>query len=178
MLFVFSRHGPRGDWAVTGRCYLCSLGKALMGVGSYWQMLFVFSRQGPRGDWAVTGRCYLCSVGKALMETGESYREMADIKYSLEDNVKQNFIEPLLHLQTKDLKEVNVRIPPHIESSLYMPPYQVCRQGDMSTRPKCPARYLYANNPDKTCTELMNFHPPTHIFTHHFCPSKNGWAGL
>lgn len=45
--------------------------------------------------------------GKALMETGESYREMADVKYSLEDNVKQNFIEPLLHLQTKDLKEVN-----------------------------------------------------------------------
>ena len=49
-------------------------------------------------------------LGKALCETGEGYREMADVKYSLEDNIKQNFIEPLLHLQTKDLKEVNVRV--------------------------------------------------------------------
>lgn len=42
------------------------------------------------------------------MDAGECYRQMADIKYSLEDNVKQNFIEPLHHIQTKDLKEVNV----------------------------------------------------------------------
>ena len=42
------------------------------------------------------------------MESGESYKQMADIKYALEDNVKQNFIEPLRHLQSKDLKEVNV----------------------------------------------------------------------
>lgn len=33
---------------------------------------------------------------------------MAEIKYSLEDNVKQNFIEPLSLIQSKDLKEVNV----------------------------------------------------------------------
>ena len=60
----------------------------------------------------------VCFLGKALMETGESYREMADVKYSLEDNVKQNFIEPLLHLQTKDLKEVNVRVLPEMHSSI------------------------------------------------------------
>ena len=46
--------------------------------------------------------------GQALVESGESYKQMADIKYALEDNVKQNFIEPLRHLQSKDLKEVNV----------------------------------------------------------------------
>lgn len=33
---------------------------------------------------------------------------MADVKYSLDDNIKQNFLEPLHHLQTKDLKEVMV----------------------------------------------------------------------
>jgi len=42
------------------------------------------------------------------MEAGESLKQMADIKYSLDDNVKQNFLEPLHHLQTKDLKEVMV----------------------------------------------------------------------
>ncbi|XP_031640087.1 endophilin-A isoform X2 [Contarinia nasturtii] len=43
---------------------------------------------------------------EALIEMGESLRQMADIKYSLDDNIKQNFLEPLHHLQTKDLKEV------------------------------------------------------------------------
>lgn len=43
---------------------------------------------------------------QALIEMGESLRQMADNKYSLDDNIKQNFLEPLHHLQTKDLKEV------------------------------------------------------------------------
>ncbi len=48
------------------------------------------------------------STGGALVESGDAYRQLSDIRYALEDNVKQNFIEPLHHLQTKDLKEVNV----------------------------------------------------------------------
>ncbi len=39
---------------------------------------------------------------------GEALREMAEIKYALEDNVKQNFLEPLTHMQSKDLKDVMV----------------------------------------------------------------------
>lgn len=39
---------------------------------------------------------------------GEALKQMADVKYSLDDNIKQNFLEPLHHLQTKDLKEVMV----------------------------------------------------------------------
>ena len=35
---------------------------------------------------------------------------MADVKYALDDNIKQNVLEPLHHLQTKDLKEVMVII--------------------------------------------------------------------
>ncbi|XP_049817970.1 endophilin-A isoform X2 [Aethina tumida] len=44
--------------------------------------------------------------GGALVEMGEGLKQMADYKYSLDDNIKQNFLEPLHHLQTKDLKEV------------------------------------------------------------------------
>ena len=42
------------------------------------------------------------------MEVGESYKQLAEIKYSFEDTVKQNFLEPLQSLQNKELKEVNV----------------------------------------------------------------------
>lgn len=47
-----------------------------------------------------------CLFGGALVEMGEALKQMADVKYSLDDNIKQNFLEPLHHLQTKDLKEV------------------------------------------------------------------------
>lgn len=39
---------------------------------------------------------------------GEALKEMSEVKYALEDNVKQNFLEPLTHLQAKDLKDVLV----------------------------------------------------------------------
>ena len=42
----------------------------------------------------------------ALIETGETMKQMADLKYALDDNVKQNYLEPMHHTQTKDLKEV------------------------------------------------------------------------
>lgn len=45
--------------------------------------------------------------GQALVETGETYKQIAEMKYLMEDAVKQNFTEPLLHMQNKDLKEVN-----------------------------------------------------------------------
>jgi len=45
-----------------------------------------------------------------LVEAGESYRQLAEVKYSMEDNVKQNFLDPLAHIQNKDLKEVNVSV--------------------------------------------------------------------
>lgn len=42
------------------------------------------------------------------MDASEVYRQMADIKYQLEDCVKHNFLDPLAHLLQTDLKEVNV----------------------------------------------------------------------
>ncbi|VBB25255.1 unnamed protein product [Acanthocheilonema viteae] len=46
-------------------------------------------------------------LGKALIDASEAYRQLADIKYQMEDNVKHNFLDPLAHLQQNDLKEVN-----------------------------------------------------------------------
>jgi len=53
-------------------------------------------------------KCAHVFTGRALVEAGESYKQLAEIKYSMEDNVKQNFLEPLQNMQNKDLKEVNV----------------------------------------------------------------------
>lgn len=52
---------------------------------------------------------FLFFVGCSLIECGEAMKQMAEVKYALEDNVKQNFLEPLHHLQTKDIKDVLVR---------------------------------------------------------------------
>ena len=43
---------------------------------------------------------------EALIETGDTLKQMADLKYSLDDTVKQNYLEPLHHTQSKDLREV------------------------------------------------------------------------
>ncbi|RMZ94490.1 endophilin-A isoform X1, partial [Brachionus plicatilis] len=42
----------------------------------------------------------------ALIDLGESLRQMAGIKYALEDNIKQNFLDPLTQLKDNDIKEV------------------------------------------------------------------------
>jgi endophilin-A len=46
-------------------------------------------------------------LAKALKDCAETYRQMADIKYQLEDVVKHNFLDPLQSLQLTELKEVN-----------------------------------------------------------------------
>uniref|UniRef100_A0AC34QI39 Uncharacterized protein n=1 Tax=Panagrolaimus sp. JU765 TaxID=591449 RepID=A0AC34QI39_9BILA len=45
-------------------------------------------------------------LGKALKDCSEAYRQMADIKYQMEDQVKHTFLDPITHLQNTELKEV------------------------------------------------------------------------
>jgi endophilin-A len=46
--------------------------------------------------------------GGALVDMGECLRQMAGIKYALEDNVKQNFLDPLSQIKDTELKDVMV----------------------------------------------------------------------
>jgi endophilin-A len=48
------------------------------------------------------------NFGLALSDMGESLRQMAGIKYALEDNIKQNFLDPLAQIKDTELKEVLV----------------------------------------------------------------------
>lgn len=50
----------------------------------------------------------ICSVADCLEEAGEALKQMAEVKYALEDTVKQNFLEPLTHIQNKDIRDVQV----------------------------------------------------------------------
>lgn len=44
----------------------------------------------------------------ALYLIGESLRQMAGIKYALEDNIKQNFLDPFNFIKENDVKEAMV----------------------------------------------------------------------
>ena len=51
---------------------------------------------------------FIMNPGQSLGQAGDAYKNLADIKYALEDAVHQNFLDPLQQLQNKELKEVNV----------------------------------------------------------------------
>lgn len=51
----------------------------------------------------------LCGSGGALVDVGEAMKRMAEVKDSLDIDVKQNFIDPLQGLCDKDLREIQVR---------------------------------------------------------------------
>lgn len=52
--------------------------------------------------------CLSCPVGGALVEMGESMRRLAEVKDSLDIDVKQNFIDPFQTIVDKDLKDIQV----------------------------------------------------------------------
>ncbi|CAL8101528.1 unnamed protein product [Calicophoron daubneyi] len=45
--------------------------------------------------------------GHCLIQSGESFKYLADIKYTMEDHVKESFLQPMHSIQIHDLKEIN-----------------------------------------------------------------------
>ncbi|KAL5112130.1 Endophilin-A3 [Taenia crassiceps] len=45
--------------------------------------------------------------GECLIQTGNAFKNMEDIKYNMEDQVKREYIEPLRGIQSVELKEIN-----------------------------------------------------------------------
>lgn len=60
------------------------------------------------------------TAADCLNEAGEALKQMAEVKYALEDTVKQNFLEPLTHLQNKDIRDVQVRRMPYYCSQSHL----------------------------------------------------------
>lgn len=50
----------------------------------------------------------VCTAGGALVDFGESMKRMAEVKDSLDIDVKQNFIDPLQAVAEKDIKDIQV----------------------------------------------------------------------
>lgn len=48
------------------------------------------------------------TAGGALTDIGESMKRMAEVKDSLDIDVKQNFIDPLQAVAEKDIKDIQV----------------------------------------------------------------------
>lgn len=66
-------------------------------------------------------------AGDALLDAGESMKCLAEVKDSLDIEVKQNFIDPLQNLCDKDLKEIQVRC-----DGLSLPAPQDSPQGSLT----------------------------------------------
>jgi hypothetical protein len=52
---------------------------------------------------------FLYLSANALIEAGDTYKQIEEYKYILEDSVQRKFLEPLHQLQSKDFTEVQVR---------------------------------------------------------------------
>lgn len=83
------------------------------------------------------------AAGDALLDAGESMKRLAEVKDSLDIEVKQNFIDPLQNLCDKDLKEIQV-LP---ASLLPRPPPCPVRLPSSHTQPPTPAPPEEAGGP-------------------------------
>jgi endophilin-A len=48
------------------------------------------------------------NFGQSLIVTGESLKKLAGLKYELEDNIKDKFLDPLNNVKHENLKNISV----------------------------------------------------------------------
>lgn len=59
-------------------------------------------------DRTLAASLFFCIPGGALVDFGESMLRLAEVKDSLDIDVKQNFIDPLQTVADKDIKDIQV----------------------------------------------------------------------
>lgn len=57
---------------------------------------------------SLNNACVCERTGGALVDIGESMKRMAEVKDSLDIDVKQNFLDPLQAVAEKDIKDIQV----------------------------------------------------------------------
>ena len=48
------------------------------------------------------------NFGQSLIITGESLKKLAEVKYELEDTIKEKFLDPLSNVKHDNLKNISV----------------------------------------------------------------------
>ncbi|XP_026233763.1 endophilin-A3a isoform X2 [Anabas testudineus] len=94
--------------------------------------------------------------GCALVDMGEAMRQMADVKDSLDINVKQNFIDPLQNLQDKDLREITHHLK-KLEGRRLDFDYKKKRQGKIPDEEIRQAVEKFEESKDLAVRSMFNF---------------------
>ncbi|XP_069818667.1 endophilin-A2 isoform X1 [Dendropsophus ebraccatus] len=95
------------------------------------------------------------NFGNALLDAGESMKRLAEVKDSLDIDVKQNFLDPLQNLCDKDLKEIQHHLK-KLEGRRLDYDYKKKRQGKIPDEELRQALEKFAESKEVAETSMLN----------------------